>query len=673
MIRPRPNTTDPQSALSSINVCARSPWRWSAWAVICAYCALSGTAWAQSARGPAPPLARFVPADAGLFVEVDNLLQLGDRLKQHDLWHTVEPLIGDTQGGWTKALADSLGVESTLSMARMFREEVALAAPDWRRLGEGIVVFTQSSPRVLHSIIDRRRAKAMLTVGPVQIYRTRGGLWLAVRQSTIVVAQKRGEGSYFDRSVDLLSGRAGDALFAEDVFRKAFLQLPAPRLASAYWRLPENAENAGDLAPWWPRMQHGALVVISDGDAFEVVFQGIASEKRNPTYRPRVLLDRLSGLPQTTLAAWATSVDVRALYESLRDSELPRLRDLAHAFGDEGDARRFEAEVITRLGPRCLVCLGADLGADALDPQLGIAIESVDARGVVETLHEMAEQFAQATGENGEHRQFELATETHLGVPIHQLRWQRNDQPLGETLGALVTQTMSPCFAAQEDWVLFSTSPNHLREIIEARIGVTNRLEPSVRLADQEDQLDHAISVAVMQPSFMQGMLRYWDSVLDERRRMRQALLRLGADWDDQRTAGQVRIRSINSNGLSAGVLQPDDAIVACAGALLSMSDAPADLQRKLAKAPLDQPTLLRVLRGDEMLDVTLPPLPDSASAEPTALEGLAGKLTPFERLAAQTSAATFSIDRDRGDGFQARAWLLLKPPPSTPAEAPPE
>ncbi|HRX85486.1 MAG TPA: hypothetical protein P5572_10750 [Phycisphaerae bacterium] len=293
-------------------------------------------------RGPAlPPLAQYVPDDAGLFVEIDGLLDNSLLLREQHIWPVIERLLGaeDPDGGWPAALATNLGADSTASMVQLFRQRVALAAPNWQNLGEGIIVFTNASPRAMSAFFRRAGSDPVETRGQVRLYRSRGGMWIANLGPTVVLGRARGPQTMFDRATALLAEPGAKSLVAAESFRTCLADLQGPHLIWAYWSTPgPSAEAGGGLTDWWPALRQGALAVRARDNTLQIALRGLRDADAETPYQPRVRLERLLTLPQLTLAAWATSIDARELYTAARAADPPR--EYAHLSAADGAGGR---------------------------------------------------------------------------------------------------------------------------------------------------------------------------------------------------------------------------------------------------------------------------------------------------------------------------------------------
>ncbi|MCB9865461.1 MAG: PDZ domain-containing protein [Phycisphaerales bacterium] len=626
-------------------------------------------------RGPAlPPLAQYVPDDAGLFVEIDGLLDNSLLLREQHIWPVIERLLGaeDPDGGWPAALATNLGADSTASMVQLFRQRVALAAPNWQNLGEGIIVFTNASPRAMSAFFRRAGSDPVETRGQVRLYRSRGGMWIANLGPTVVLGRARGPQTMFDRATALLAEPGAKSLVAAESFRTCLADLQGPHLIWAYWSTPgPSAEAGGGLTDWWPALRQGALAVRARDNTLQIALRGLRDADAETPYQPRVRLERLLTLPQLTLAAWATSIDARELYTAARAADPPR--EYAHLWRlltEQVDGDTFADQVIAKVGPRCIVCFSANFRSQKLEPQLALLIESVDAPAVVAALQEHAQRLAESASADAN---FQVDVEDYTGVAVHTLTWPRGES--GDTLAALMAQGVAPAAAALDGWVVLATSRDQIFDIIDARSGLVQRLAEV--MPQDWGTLRQAGSVAVLQPILAESMVRYWGSALEQRQAERQSRTRLGVQVETDPSPGVVVVTSVDSNGPAANLLAPGDQIVGCDHQLLHMSGALPHLRTLVAAADGHQPVMLRVLRDGVMQEVALV-LPPVENPPPQGLASLFSQLGPVEGLTQSIPCAVLAVERPSTKGYRAQLMLTVQTPqtqapPVPPSEIPPE
>jgi hypothetical protein len=618
-----------------------------------------------------PALSRVVPAEAQIFVEIDGLPRVNALLSQRNIWQMIrQSLTAADIGGWQKLLADTLGVESQEEIARLFSERVAIAAIDGEHLADGIIVFTQSDPTVLRRATAEPGYKAAQRVGSVRVLQSTTGLWIAMRGRVIVISRTYHSQSIFRRAVDLLDGRSSESLARSPAFQKLTSGLPSPRAGCIYWSSPDDAgptsqPSAGPAGPW-PNLARGAISLHVRGNRLELYLRGEPVGTVDGGYRPRIVFDRFATLPQTTLAAWAGSTDVREIYDLiLNDDSIPALGTILDPLRRAPIDETFRDEIVANLGPRFVVIISADLLSGEMRPELGVMIESTDATGVAARLRDLMDEIAHAVTPDDD-------TTEYLGSEILQIHLPpASIDPDHPTLASLIAKDLTPSVAAMHGWVVVSTSPDHVRRIIEAGNGLNAALGEIPVIARSERSLRRSISAAIVQPAFALSALRHWMGWMQSSQEEDDAEYRLGIRVRPDSRAGQVVVDDVDSNGPSGGLVAPGDVIIGLESQLLAMNKPYEHLEALLAASEPNRPIRLRVLRGDQMAEVVVEAAaPRAASASTAEMRGT--RLGLLQEMAGELATAVYSVARSSPSEYRGHLVLEFEEIPVG-AEAPPE
>lgn len=565
-------------------------------------------------------------------------------------------------------LADTLGVDPESTLKTLFRTRLALAAEGWGQIDRGIVVLAAPEGRTPQQSVQLIAGPEPYPVkkedGGVLVIRTAKGLWIAASKNAIVLSQITGEGSLFDETVSLLAGKNITPLTRSRNFVRQVAGLPAPRHGCGYWHDPTletttSPSTAPATAPafewskFWPSLESGALGVYIRSHQVEFVIRDAA--RGEYVYRPRVVLDRIFSLPQSTLAAWAIALDVPEAFDAAIAAQFPSgLERWLDELRNQGDLDALREQVLGRVGPRCIAVLGCDFDSPQRLPQAALLIESVDAPQVAEALRAIIAQIAAEVGED----KIALHQSEHLGAVIHELRLRANPDPATGTLASLIAENMAPSFAAAGGWLILATSPDHVRQLIDTAGGVAPSLRDVIALEETAVQMRRAVGLALVQPAFSLGTIRYWEYLLEQRRRGARSQARLGVDIRNDAPPGQVVIASVDEGGPAAGLLMPEDVILGCNGTLLAMA-SPADHLRNLIFESGGGPVTLRVARSGDLIEVTVTPIGAGPAGAASELKALLDLIRPIERIAGELAIAIYSVERPpRGSGH---AQLVIK------------
>ena len=186
MIVPLMISDSPRPGGVNLHACLRTLASATCWLLL--FAPVAALAQNSGRRVELPELAHAVPADAGIFIEIEGLTGINTLLSQRDTWRALRHMLGDEQDGWQKLLADTLGVKSAEDTAALFRERVAVAARDWEHLADGNHHLHAAEPRTPcaarpTSRVTRRRKR----IGDVRVMQSETGLWIAKHGRTVIL------------------------------------------------------------------------------------------------------------------------------------------------------------------------------------------------------------------------------------------------------------------------------------------------------------------------------------------------------------------------------------------------------------------------------------------------------------------------------------------------------
>jgi hypothetical protein len=237
--------------------------------------------------------------------------------------------------------------------------------------------------------------------------------------------------------------------------------------------------------------------------------------------------------------------------------------------------------------------------------------------------------------------------------------------------------SVTPSFAAVGDWLVITLSTAHLKEIVDAAHDVipTLRVVPGLQMpagmnATARPSADAVFAVA--QPGLAAQVLSGWLADLDAGRPspldqhwwrssdLSESPLQIGIGMDRKSEPGRVMVARVHRGLPADGRLQVGDRIIGVDDRLLSLSTPNEDLRACVqglgdpGKRAVPEPRTairLRVLRHDEMLDVTLP------LDAPRGADGL----EPLRRLTTllrDVGTATYSVSLSGEHQMSARLTL---------------
>ncbi len=615
-------------------------------------------------------LARLVPPDVGLFIELDPPDQIEPRLgavprAMIGSWLGAAPPSG---GLCVAALAAHVGLPSNGQYASVFGGGVALAAADWADFGDAVVVVevrdTAAFDRALG--IDRK-APVPVHDGP-RIAQTPSGLSVALGKRWAALSRRPVDDSpLFSSIAERLTNAQGHSLATRREFRALWGQLPRDALARIFVDQPRSGAAADLLLR---NVDRCAIGLTLRPEAAELHVRADIAPQLKPAPPQPVAVSRVLDLPQSTLVAWATYIQPAEL---LTGQPTPESGGLAATLTGL-TARLLGGDPtpswLGGLGPRVVLAWGRAHVSPSSVPQLAILIEASSATESAAALAAAAESWVPALSamqaSDGE-LPVTIQHEDYLGAELWSIPIGALIAPSDGTSGPLDWLTsVAPSLAGIDDWLIIALTPDYLKQIIDAARGVI----PTLRTVPDVPRIDTAapdrIVYARSQPGLVAQVLRDW---LDDHANGRASILdrdwwggadaggspQVGIGIDRRFEPGRVVVARIHAGLPADGRLLVGDRILGVDGRVLSLA-APNDDFRRQIRTPAEQNTrTLRVLRGDELLDVELALAPAKApAADPLeALRRIAG-------LMAQVRDASYSVAVTGDHHMSARLTLVF-------------
>ena len=576
-------------------------------------------------------------------------------------------------------------VSPDTALETLFADQAALAAPDWEHVHEGVILLRLRDPAVLEAIVGPekvpdtiRRSKTMT------VYQTKRGLWVATN-GKFAVLSLRGESSPFSKkAIDLLAGTNRQSLLAVRTYAGQVRQLEPGRAGHLYLARPPTSPTGppgvtrSDL---WRACEWGVIGVYVRQQRVDLVIRGHLAQARGQAYRPQVDMDRLMRLPQTTLLAWGTSVDLPEAHRHLVMTPSSTLETvLASLLKVLPDADELEAFLLSKLGPQMVIVWDQGADPDWAVPQLALLLESGDAAAAAAALAGVMEAVLAKLvppTEDSNPGAGHLVHMEHLGTTMFQIPFEKifAAAPPRSLLGRL-RGSVQPCFAPLGGWLAIALNPRQLQRIIDADRGLIPRLGdvPELELATRYRA--RSVVQGLAQPALCAQVIDRWLATLandenslwrtvlgDEARSSRSRRRALGIGMRVTQKPGRVTVARVYSGAPADGHLQPGDEILGVNGRLLSLGNPNADLRRMIQSAGQNETVALRILRDSKYVDVEITPGP----AEPK--QGQGGAVEALGRLARLGQAlryCTFTVFASRPDQYVARVTLGFQAPTPT-------
>jgi len=276
-----------------------------------------------------------------------------------------------------------------------------------------------------------------------------------------------------------------------------------------------------------------------------------------------------------------------------------------------------------------------------------------------------------------------LSMELHRGIEILTVELVNRIPPDAvQTPASRLASGIQPSFATLGNWVLLSTHPQAIRQILDAEQGWIPRLGEIRELGLGWKKLPETrVSHAVAQPAMASAVVSAWRNVgrsssisgLPSQgygsQRPSIATARrpsLGIAVKPADRPGSVLIVRVHADKPANGKLRVGDQIISVNGQLLDSND-PVDHLRQLIENDDDQSVLsFGIRRNQRLLDVAVPlhSLQMDSPAQQAGRRPLA-LLDRLQKLGRLMSYGTYTVYKSRSGRFHARLMFQLTPGPA--------
>ncbi|MFQ5489492.1 MAG: hypothetical protein ACE5GE_02115 [Phycisphaerae bacterium] len=641
----------------------------------------------KAAKIPQSSLAHLVPAQVGIFAELHLQQKHQAQLARIPWGSLTRVLAGGSEAksplnlDWRGLIQRNLGLSPKTLLADLAGQRVAVAAPNWERLGEAVILMQFSSTSSVKALVAGSRAELVNKRGRVRIYRTGTDLLVATDGRLVILAQAGGADELFREVVALRTGGEGHGLAADPAFAGQVGKLH--RGQSGYLYLKAGQDDNPALGEAFPKLVSAAVGLYAFPGRVDFDIRARLRANRSRARQRPIDTERMRRLPDSVLMAWAGTMDLAG--------SLGRLLDPGADADEQGylellrtilDPETLDRQVVAQLGPRVILVWDRDRGGSDL-PQLTVMVESADAASAASALAEafaaLANSLAGAWDVDSVRAHVERREhlDSHmLVVDLKALLADKTDLAAGLDLMA----SMQPTFTALEGWVLAATHPQAIQQIIDADRGWIPRVAGIRGLGLYRRRVpERRISLAVAQPAMASAVLAWW-----QRRDREQAGWGLNEMLGSSKPAvgkvdrptlgiaikagdrsGSAGVVRVHAHQPAIGKLKVGDEIVGLNGQPLDVDDPVADLRRRIAECPDPTRLTLRVWRADSEIDVIVP-LPTEVSMPEVDAAPSADPLAALQRLQSVgqlLSQFTYAVFRSSTTQYYARASLKFVPP----------
>ena len=548
-------------------------------------------------------LARYAPADAGLFVELHHSEDLLIALSRPRLWATLADLAGQPAGiadaeAWRAHVRYTLRMDPSEAIRTLFADGVAFVGEGPLRSQDAIVLCRPAPQEDRDALLRRWRAEPIEQDLPGRAFVLPGAVGLGTRDDVFVFGNADAGDGLFAGALRLSSTETL-SLAEDETYCMLLAQAPADpdgvlfaRLGSARRPLilPAPASQPASTQPAPPTLElpgpfRGArnilLALHRDGQMLHFSAVGDATPSpRSPSDQAARLMDTL---PANTLAAWSGPVDYAAVRAFVR--VLPKEHMARVALRLTEEARGPLDKLLS--GPTAIALGFVRASGDAPPaPALALLLTAPDPRTAAEAFESLlgtsASLYTLVALQRGWPR---IGAIERFTIDEHPA-WRLDLNPAVEVISGGALRGAQLCWATDGDTLLIATHAEWLGAILRARRSTGPRLAEVFALCKRPANTPSE-TLAVIQTGPMADLGQHWLDFLEQR-----APAVLNEDWWRGRQPGgaavplglsvtvdgeekRLHILGVEQGTPASGVLRAGDYVVGV-GQQRFVSDEPA-------------------------------------------------------------------------------------------------
>jgi len=611
-------------------------------AVILACLLIGGVSrsWAQDGTPSSEtvtPFTHYIPASAGLYVNVSRLGEVNEALHRVNAWRWLPLLLGATAsdqfpGDLQQAVGKLLGTTTFRGERDLMRSEVGIVASSLMDLDHAVWMVRTPDAGAADRWFPENSRTAQADFGAARSFRMKDGLIVCARDGIVALARRWENDSLVLSTMYLLRGRSGPTLDELPALQRARGYLPARPLATAYLRgTPAPADHAEKrsaahgTATTSRAVASGELIagLYEADDGLDLAVRGASTSVADlPAVAPATV-ERMLQLPRSTLLAVARGVDWSALIQTTPDTSPSGwlARYLSFLFNVRGSQSGVPAP-FDRLGSNVVLVWDQNFAPDSAAPQFALLLETQEPEYVALQVRQAVarlKDLVSVVDSPAASRAIGLEDSVHLGDPITCAPLRAYALASAHKSTRLLAD-VAPCWTATGGWFIFALGRDHLERILDAQRGFgpslsimreassLRRTRSAVRLAAlvqgelASEVLDEWVGGAGGDGSFLAP--GWWDDLIGQGRVGRR---RVGIGMRTQQKPGVVIVGRVYAGTAADGRLEVADRILGVDGSLLALENPNADLRSRIDQSLARPGPTLRVKRGQTMLDVVLP------------------------------------------------------------------
>jgi hypothetical protein len=561
-------------------------------------------------------LARVVPADVGLFVELRQADDLLTQLVEPQLWLTLAELAGQPASlketdEWRRRVERTVNMSPADAIRALFSQRVAFVAEGPHQTQDAVVLCRPAGDK--RELLRRWQARPLPTTGRTAVYSLANNVGLAVHDDLLVFGDQA-TGGMFSQVLSGLGADDDDApVLADDpVYRRLLARVPADPDAVFFVRLDGEAPASAPAASHparpalrdLPQLLRGSSnVLLALHRADQVLHISVVGDapSDSSTSQDARLGELVSHLPAQTLLAWAGAVDYPSLTQII--ATLPERNVFRVAYQLHARAGTVQ-HLLAAMNPATCVALGTVMPENRVLPAPPVPALAllVALRDPESAATEWANLFHTTLGL---YRLLSLKLAAPPALPpvtnLLVADAEVEELDLSGLLGAEPGQSplgeLHVCWAVDGDALIIATHLDWLRQILEARHSDAPCLSAALASANGFERL-RAQTLVIGQTGALADFggfwLRFCEKFLPEiltedwwrKYQPGGGNVRLGVQVSAEPQRPRLRVRSVTPDTPADGVLRPGDEIIGCNRRRFATSQPVNEIQMGLASRP---------------------------------------------------------------------------------------
>jgi len=610
---------------------------------------------ARFVRAETPPLARFAPADAGLYVEIRRSEDVLVALTEPQLWSALAEMVGQPAGAddaeqWRQRVRQAIGMEPAEAIVKLFAGGVAFVGEGPLRSQDAVVLCRPAADVVVGDLLTSWGAQSLNDGELPGAFRLAGNVGVAMHDGVLIFGDTTPSRDLLRRTLRLARATPPVVLADDRALRALLERVPVNPDGILFARLAQGRspillpprapakppstqpttaaatqptttdETLPAIIPDLPGPLRGAAHVLlalhRDGRLLHFTAVGDAPPAGGAARNHLAAL--VQALPEQTLAAWGGHVDYAALRQAVESLPPTHMARVVLRLQDQSAAllpQILDSPTAAAVG--FVRQATAAPGTPPL-PAVALLVTVRDAQAAATAVSDLAATSSSVYNllalQQGLPALPPVADVALDGVTARQLDLSNL---VAEATGRTVAE-LHLCWALDGDVLIIASHRDWLRQVLASRRGAAPTLAAAMaRTGRTPPEFSETIVVAQLGPSADLGAA--WlarleqvapASLQEEWWRSRQpggGRVQLGIRVAEETEQRRLRVVSVGEQVPASGLLRPGDLIIGGEGRVFVTERPLVEIQAVLENRTHARWVDLTVEREGTALPVRIP------------------------------------------------------------------